>query len=129
MTRYLLDTTTLIDFSKDREPTRSRILSLIRAGDELGVCCINVAEFYTGIPPDKRAVWDEFMTSLTYWDMTREAAIRAGQDRFEFLRQGRTLSTPDALIAAMAQELRATLITENTKDYPTTDVTLLSLRE
>lgn len=127
MTRYLLDTTALIDFSKGREPTCSRLLALIAAGDELGVCAINIAEFYSGIPIDKRDVWNEFINSLSYWDITREAAIHAGCDRYDFARKGQTLATTDALIAAVARDRQATLMTNNVKDYPMSDITVLSL--
>lgn len=129
MTRYLLDTTALIDFSKGREPARSRLLAMIEAGDELGVCAINVAEFYTGIPSDQRAVWDEFIGALSYWDITHEAAARAGHDRYDFARKGQTLSVADALIAAVARHHGATLTTNNVKDYPMADITVLPLRE
>ena len=127
MTRYLLDTTALIDFSKNREPARSRILGMIEAGDDLGVCAINVAEFFSGVPPDQRAVWDEFIGSLYYWDITRDAARRAGHFRYSFARQGSALSTTDTLIAAVALERGATIITNNVKDYPMSEVRLLPL--
>jgi predicted nucleic acid-binding protein len=129
MTRYLLDTDTLIDFSKGREPTRSRILQMIEAGDVLGVCAINVSEFYAGLPEEQRSTWDEFFTALPYWPISREAAIQAGRERYEFSRQGRTVTTADALIAAVARENQATIITSNIKDYPMPGVSLLSLRE
>lgn len=51
MARYLLDTSVLIDFSKGREPAQSRILQLIHGGDEIGVCSIIVAEFFSGVIP------------------------------------------------------------------------------
>jgi predicted nucleic acid-binding protein len=128
MTRYLLDTTALIDFSKDREPIRSRILSMIKAGDELGVCAINVAEFYTGvIPATEYPALDQFIRSLAYWEITFGTAVRAGRYRYDFLRTGQTLSTTDVLVAAVARERYATLVTSNRKLYPMTDVTLLSL--
>ena len=73
MTRYLLDTTALIDFSKNREPARSRILHLIGTADELGV------------------------------------------------------SPTDSLIAAVAKEQQAVLITNNIKDYPMEEIDLLPL--
>jgi predicted nucleic acid-binding protein len=128
MTRYLLDTTALIDFSKDREPTRSRVLSMITAGDELGVCAINVAEFYTGVSPaTERPALDQFIRSLAYWEITFGAAVRAGRYRHDFLRTGQTLSTTDVLVAAVARERHATLVTNNPKHYPMADITVLSL--
>ncbi|MGI8549543.1 MAG: hypothetical protein ACR2PL_01930 [Dehalococcoidia bacterium] len=87
MNRYLVDTTSLIDFSKSAEPQTSRLLALIEAGEEVGTCAVPVAEFYTGLSPE------------------------------------------DTLIAAVARAVGATIITENAKDYPMTDVKLLSLRE
>ena len=129
MTRYLLDTTALIDVSKNREPARSRILSMIEAGDELGVCGINVAEFYSGVLPGVSPEWDTFLQTLSYWQITRAAAARAGQDRYQFLHQGRTISTTDVLVAAVARQQGAVLITNNVKDYPMKDITLLPLSD
>ncbi len=127
MKRYLLDTTALIDFSKNREPARSKLLSIIENNDDVGVCAITVAEFYTGIPPETRTVWDEFMQSVTYWDISLNAAMKAGKDRYFFARQGISISTTDALIAAVAHEQDAILVTNNIKDYPMKDLILLPL--
>jgi predicted nucleic acid-binding protein len=129
MTRYLLDTSALIDFSKGREPASTRILEMIDSGDEVGVCAINVAEFYAGLPPETRPIWDAFFTALTYWPISRQAAMRAGQYRHAFARKGRTLTTTDALVAAVAQEYQAVVVTDNLKDYPMAEVRLLPLRQ
>jgi predicted nucleic acid-binding protein len=128
MTRYLLDTDTLIDFSKGREPTRSRVLEMIDAGDVLGVCAVNVAEFYAGLPREHRHVWDDFFASLTYWDISKDAASLAGADRYQLGRSGKSVTTTDALVAAVARDHGATIITSNIKDYPMEDVTVFSLR-
>ncbi|MAG37680.1 MAG: hypothetical protein CL878_15705 [Dehalococcoidia bacterium] len=128
MTRYLLDTSTLVDFSKGWEPSASQLLALIDGGDEVAVCAINVAEFYTGIPPEERPHWRRFLAALPHWVITREAAERAGSCRYDLARQGQALSLADALLAAVAQEYGATLITENTKDFPLPGIRLLSLR-
>ena len=126
--RYLLDTTALIDFSKGREPACSHILAMIEAGDELGVCAVNVAEFYAGLPPDKQPTLAGFIDSLNYLDITREAAMRAGQYRYEQARQGRSVSTSDAMVAAVAHHYHAVIVTDNVKDYPMPDIQLLPLR-
>lgn len=52
MIRYLVDTTTVIDFSKGVEPVSSRLLALIDAGDDVGVCAVVVAEFSSGLTPE-----------------------------------------------------------------------------
>ena len=128
MTRYLLDTTTLIDFSKGQEPVRSRLLALLETDHVIAICAVNLAEFYAGIAPAERIRWVEFFKTLRYWDISKEAAIRAGQLRYEFARQGITLSTPDTLIAAVAEEQEAVIVTDNVKDYPAEGLLLLSLR-
>ena len=66
MSRYLLDTDVLIEFSKHREPAYSFVLGAARSGDYLGVCAINVAEFYAGLPPNIHSKWDRFVGSLEY---------------------------------------------------------------
>jgi len=128
MTRYLLDTTALIDFSKGREPARSRIQAWIDGGDELGVCAVNVAEFYAGLPPQQRAQWEQFLGALQLWEITRDAAIQAGIWRYDFARQGVTLTTTDTLVAAVAKEQQAIIVTNNLKDYPMSGLQLLPLQ-
>ena len=128
MTTYLLDTTTLIDFSKGQEPVRSRLLAMLEAGHTLALCAVNLTEFYAGVPPEQRVQWDEFFSGLPYWDITREAATHAGGIRYEFARRGITLSTQDTLIAAVALERGAVIVTDNVKDYPMAGLQLLSLR-
>jgi predicted nucleic acid-binding protein len=128
MTRYLLDTDAIIDFSKGSEPATARILSWIDAGDTLAICAISLAEFCAGLTPEEVSHWRLFLTSLTYLDVTREATIRAGQYRYHFARVGKSLSLTDALMAAVAHGKDAILVTGNVKDYPMDDVSLFSIR-
>lgn len=129
MTCYLLDTDALIDFSKGFEPSTSRILSWIDGEDVVALCAISVAEFAAGLAADEIARWQRFIHSLTYLDISPRAAIRAGEDRYRLSRLGRTLTKADALLAAVAREFGATLVTGNVKDFPMDDVALLSIRE
>jgi|SRR3954451_10564870 len=128
MTRYLLDTTALIDFSKGREPARSQIQAWIDGGDELGVCAINLAEFFAGLPPQQRTQWEQFLSALQLWEITSAAAIQAGIWRYDFAHQGVTLSTTDTLVAAVAKEQQAIIVTNNLKDYPMSGLHLLPLK-
>ncbi len=129
MSRYLVDTTSSIDFFKGIEPQASRLLALLEDPvHEVGVCDIIVAEFFAGIMPSDRPQWQRFFASLSYWDTSLEAAAKGGADRYDYARRRRSIATPDALIAATARAYDAILITENPKDYPMTDITLLSLR-
>jgi predicted nucleic acid-binding protein len=79
MARYLLDTSAIIDLSKQYEPAYSLIPGLHESGDELGVCAINVAEFYAGLEGRELPDWDEFFAALTYWATSRAAAVQAGR--------------------------------------------------
>jgi predicted nucleic acid-binding protein len=129
MSRYLLDTTALIDFSKGREPAFSLVHRFIQDADEVGVSPINVAEFYSGLAASAWEVWDEFFEPLLLWPISLSAAKQAGKFRYDFARQGVQLSTTDTLVAAVALEQGATLVTSNIKDYPMDDVVLLPLHE
>jgi len=129
VSRSLLDTTALIDFSKGREPARTRILDLIAGGDELAICAVNLAEFYAGIRVGDAPAMDAFFAVLSYWEISRAAARQAGAWRHDLARQGVALSTSDALIAAVALEHDAVLLTDNAKDYPLPGLRLASLRD
>lgn len=125
--RYLLDTTVLIDISKEVQPISSHIEALLRGPDVVGVCSINVAEFFGGLAPAERAPWFAFVDRLTYWEISAVTASEAGILRYASARQGRTLSTQDALIAATAIQAGATLITRNVKDFMIPNLLLLPL--
>jgi tRNA(fMet)-specific endonuclease VapC len=129
MSRYLLDTTALIDFSKRKEPAFSLVYRLLENGDEVGVSPINVAEFYTGLGSAELDVWDEFFEPLYLWPISLAAAKQAGRFRYDYRRRGMTLSATDTLVAAVALEQRATLVTNNVKDYPMDEIALLPTHE
>ena len=128
MTRYLLDTSTLIDISYRLEPVRSRVRALLAAREPVGVYAVNLAEFMAGLPLHDRPHWANFLADLRSWQITREAALRAGYYRYDFARQGRTVSTADALIAATAWYWQATIVMDNLKDFPMTDIQVVSFR-
>jgi len=116
--RYLLDTTVLGDASKNREPVRSRVDDLLSGPSEVGVSAVNVAEFIAGVRPEDRPEAETYLDGLVHWGVTREIAVQAGRYRYAYARQGQTILIPDALIAATARVLGATLVTNNVKDFP-----------
>jgi predicted nucleic acid-binding protein len=125
---YLLDTTTLVSFSKKSEPVSSRLRQMM-ATDLVAVCPIVVAEFYSGLAAEERPDWDGFFASLDLWDHSESVARRAGRFRYDYARRGRAISVADALVAATALEHDATILTDNVSDYPLPGVRVLSLRE
>lgn len=128
MSLYLLDTSALIDFSKGFEPSTSRVKRLLDQGAILGVCAVNIAEFYAGVLPGTNAAWDEFIEALEYWEISREAAVQAGAWRKVYALEGKALSTTDMLIAAVAAERGAILLSDNAKHFPIPGIEVRSIR-
>lgn len=126
MARYLLDTDVLVDFSRLVEPALSRISAMIRDGDEIGVYAVQLAEYYAGERRGKHPEMDALFSRIPCWALSPETAIRAGEYRYAFARRGRTIGTPDAINAAVAWEMRATIVTRNVKDYSTPGVPVLA---
>jgi predicted nucleic acid-binding protein len=56
--------------------------------------------------------------------VSKEIAEQAGAWRQQYKAKGFTLGTPDTVIAATAYLNHASLVTNNTKDYPMAEVTL-----
>ena len=125
--RFLLDTTVLIDASRHREPAVSWLREALRTSDEVGICAVIVTEFFAGLRPDERPRWEVFIDELTYWDTTREVARQAGIYRYEYARGGQTILTADALIAATAAAVGATLVTDNVKHFPMPEIETMRL--
>lgn len=115
--RYLVDTSALIRYVRGNRAAVERVTGLAAAGETLGCCAIVVAEFYAGVAPGRRANWDRLLNSLEFWPATWLTAVRAGQYRREARLRNRALTTSDALIAAVAYEQSAILLTANPRDF------------
>jgi predicted nucleic acid-binding protein len=126
--KYLLDADTLIDYILDRGNARPRITAMIEQGDEVAVCAITVAEVYSGLSDKRRDLWESWIMALSYWHIGYDDAVRAGRYRKAASETGRTLAVTDSLLAAVAHDKDAVLLTSNIKDYPMKDVRILSLR-
>ena len=125
MAKYILDTTVLVDFLNGRREAVDLVDSLAHRGNQLGVCCVSVAELYAGTDRNRRAAVDRLIEAMNYHDVSLAAAQEAGRYRYEFARRGTALSTTDTLIAATAIAEGATLITANPRDFPMEEIELL----
>lgn len=94
MAKYLLDTTILIEHLRGRKEAVDLLTTLARQGHRLGLCCINVAELYSGLSHEERARADRLIDSLDFYDVTQEVAKQAGQYRYDFARRGALYPLP-----------------------------------
>lgn len=127
MTRYLLDTTVLIDYLNGRPHVVSTIKRLAQEGHILGICCINVTELYAGLLEHEKPAVQKLIENLAYFEVTPEVARKAGEYIYAFARKGVTLSTSDVTIAAVAVANHALLVTANVDHYPMVDVHLMEI--
>ncbi|HEY8202663.1 MAG TPA: type II toxin-antitoxin system VapC family toxin [Actinomycetota bacterium] len=118
----MLDTTVLIAHLRGDGGVTEALLKLLAAGHSLGTTCVNVAEIERGLRPRERNRVRALLDRLSFFETTREAAIRAGRYQAEWARRGRTIHTPDALIAGTARAHGAVIVTDNLDDFPMRDV-------
>jgi predicted nucleic acid-binding protein len=67
LARFLLDTSTLVDFSQGREPVTGRLLERLGGPDEFGVCAVVLAEFFTGVQQADIDRWRGVTDRLRFW--------------------------------------------------------------
>lgn len=98
------------------------MLRLVARGDTLATSCVNLAEIEAGLRPRERRKTEVVLGHLRFLGTDREAAIRAGRYQAEWASKGRTIETPDALIAGTARSHGAVLVTHNIDDFPMRDL-------
>jgi tRNA(fMet)-specific endonuclease VapC len=91
---------------------------MLVSGDEVGMCSVIVAEIFAGLPPHRHQNWSTFLSALLFWPISFAASRQAGEWRYAFARRGIQVAMMDSLIAAVADEVGATIVTSNTKDFP-----------
>lgn len=118
MPDYLLDTTAIIDFLRDKSGAPELLEKFCSEGGLL--CCspVNIVEVYVGMKGREKTTTDEFLNSLECYDINREIANLAGELKREYSKKGITLSTSDVLIAATAIKKHLILVTNNVKHFP-----------
>jgi predicted nucleic acid-binding protein len=125
--RILLDTSVIIDVLRYQRARHDWLRQRAREGDSFASCAITVAEIYAGMRPSEAQETNEFLEQLEYVQISEQAARRAGTLKYEWQRRGRTLSLPDAIMAAVAITEDLDLATDNSKDYPMPEVRLVQM--
>jgi len=127
MAAYLLDTSVIIDVLNGKRDRQTLLAELLRAGNTLGCCAVNVTEVYASMRTSEADLTGEFMSSLEYYDITRPIARKAGRLKRDWVRKGKTISLADVTIAAVAMVNRLALATDNVKHYPMPELEIYPL--
>jgi predicted nucleic acid-binding protein len=115
--RYLLDTTLIVDHAHGFEPAVQLLWRLYEAGAELFTCDIVVSEALSGGSDEHIEVVSRLLAPLDYVATDPAAARRAGDARRARHVAGGKLGVGDALIAAVAERMGATIVTRNRADF------------
>jgi predicted nucleic acid-binding protein len=114
---YLLDTTVLLDFAHDRPSALELVDRLFADAETLYTCDVVTCEALSGGDVMERRVIRGILDALEYVALAPASARWAAEAR----RTGRSApgarSLADALIAATAWSLAATLVTRNPRDF------------
>lgn len=123
----LLDTTVLIDVLRNKRNRRALLAELVESGHTLATAAINIGEVYSGMRPEEQAQTDVFLNSLECYPLTAATARRAGSLKFEWAQKGQTLTLADMIVAATSLEHNLTLMTDNRKDFPLSNLNFYPL--
>ena len=122
-----MDSAGVIEFER-RRPAALRFIERVLASlDQLFICDVVVAEVYSGRMRGTGPDVDQLLDSCTYVETTFAIAQAAGEYRYALARRGIQVSATDAIVAAAARSVGAVLVTENTRDFPMEDITVLTL--
>jgi predicted nucleic acid-binding protein len=114
-TRLVIDTDALIDYLRGLPDAVNYLNSLT---DPILISAVTVAELYAGVKEGaERARLDQFVRAFQVVPVDLDIAQKGGLFRRDYLRS-HNIAIPDALIAATADSLQATLVTLNQKHFP-----------
>lgn len=119
MSKYVFDTDVLINFFNKRTVELELVAKFIQENRHLTISALSLTELLTGWTNEQAARHLPKLTNgFHIQGVSVEIAALAGKLRRDYKSKGRLLPTVDTLIAATALSLNATLVTNNTKDFP-----------
>lgn len=124
--RYLLDTTLIVDHAHGFAPAMALLARLYEDGSDLYTCDVVTCEALSLGDPPHRARIRRLLDALEYVSTTPDAARWAADSRHGRHGAGGKLGLGDALIAAVAVSLGATVVTRNRADFERQGVSVLS---
>lgn len=121
MTHYMLDTNICIYIMKRHPPEIYERLSAI-AIDDVAISSIVLAELRYGIgksyrKAENQRALNDFLVFCNVRDWPSTAAAKYGEIRVLLEQQGRNIGGNDLLIAAHALDGKATLVTNNDREF------------
>ncbi len=122
MTRYLVDTTFVVDYLRNVAAAVDRYEELFVTGDAVLVNEIVVCEAATGAPTHPDPALTAFLEPVEFIQPGPAAAMLAGEWRAAARKRGQSLSLADSLIAAAADAAGAVVLTRNLRDFAPTPV-------
>ena len=113
---YLLDTNHVGHAVTPGSVVRRRITELRRSGARIGTCVPVLCEIEAGLqqvsrPEVYRANLEHLLRQVRVWPVDRGTAGIYGVFHNDLKRRGRVLSQVDIMIAALAQQMKLTIVT------------------
>lgn len=118
----LVDSSFLIDHLNGDASARARWAKVFADGDYPYVNEIVVCEVRAGLRPADVGKLAALLRPIEFVQPAPDAAMLAGQWRYEAHERGFQLSLADALIAAAAESVHAAVLTRNVRDFALTPV-------
>ena len=127
---YVLDSTVIIDYVVGYPPGEQIVERLFGQPGDLYVCDVVTCESLSKGRAQEIEIARSLLSALEFVALSPDDAAWAGDSRRRLIEAGRRkASTTDALIAALAHSLGATVVTRNAKDFEGFDVPVLGYGE
>ena len=124
--RYLLDTTLVVDHAHGFPAAMTLLARLYEEGAELYTCDVVTCEALSGGTDEHLAAVAAVLEPLEYVSTSPRAARWAAESRLRRHRAGGKLGLGDALIAGVAADLGAAVVTRNRPDFERQGIEVLS---
>ena len=126
MSGYVLDSTVIIDYCIGYKPGEDVLDQLFAQPQSLYACDVVTCEALSKGKDAEVRLAKSLLYALEYVALGPHEAAWAGDRRRDRIEAGQSKpSTTDALIAALAHSLGATVVTRNAKDFASFDVPVL----